>query len=181
MSNKFLWVIGVVVVVVLVMVSVSTVYNNKSTSTGEALVGNNAESEQAQDGKDAGTNPVSDKKGIKRFELKALGGVAVIGDGSITLKPDLTSVAVRLVTAPELTKEQKYEVYIQLATGSPVYAGEMFVTEGKFGRFLWGGAGKTDWYDAKKILVTKRVPTESKPGVTVAEAVLPVEGEAVTQ
>lgn len=179
MSNKFLWVLGFVIVVVLGSLGVYYAYNSKVPEPDKILV--KPDSDKTQTTKDAGVKPVSDKKGIKRFELKAVGGVGITGDGSITLKPDLTSMAVRLVTAPDLAKDQKYEVYVQLDAGSPVYAGEMFVTGGKYERFLWGGAGKTDWYNAKKIVVTKRAPTEAKPGTIVAEAVLPAQGEPVTQ
>ncbi len=180
MINKFVWIFVSAIVIVVISFSVYYAYNNKaSTNTPATLVGRNADTAQVT--KDVVTNSVSDKKGVKRFELKAVGGVGVTGDGSITLKPDLTSMAVRLVTAPNLVKEQKYEVYVQLATGSPVYAGEMFETGGKYEKYLWGGAGKTDWYDAKKIIVTKRASTETKPGTVVAEAVLPAQGEPIAQ
>ncbi len=179
MSNKFLWVMGFIVVIVLASLGVYYVYSNKVPTTGKASVKQNADTTQTT--KDTGTKPVSDKKGIKRFELKAASGVNITGDGSITLKPDLTSMAVRLVTAPDLAKDQKYEVYVQLDAGSPIYAGEMFATGGKYERFLWGGAGKTEWYSAKKIMVTKRASTEAKPGTIVAEAVLPAQGESITQ
>lgn len=176
MDNKFLWISGSIVVVALVTVGVFAVYSNKKANMGKASV-NQVETKDTTATKTIPT----DKKGIKRFELKAISGVNITGDGSITLKPDLTSMAVRLVTAPELTKDQKYEVYVQLATGSPIFAGEMFATGGKYDRFLWGGAGETDWYDAKKVIVTRRAPADAKPGTIVAEAVLPAQGEAVTQ
>lgn len=177
MSNKFLWVMGFIVVVVLASLGVYYVYTNKTPSTGKASLESGGNKPQTA----TGTKPVTEKKGIKRFELKAIGGANITGDGSITLKPDLTSMAVRLITAPELVKDQKYEVYVQLDSGSPIYAGEMFVTGGKYERYLWGGAGKTEWYSAKKIIVTKRASIESKPGTIVAEAVLPAQGEPAAQ
>lgn len=173
MNNKIL---GFVVVIIIVAGVVAAVVasKDKDPNISQGLVG--SESEQTN------TPPpvMSAKKGIKQFTLTAVGGSGVTGDGTITLKSDLTSLAARLVTAAVPAKDEKYEVYItQSSSSAPIYAGEMFPLESKTEKFLWGGAGKVEWYEAKKIVITRRASDEAKPGKIVAEGEIPTQGQPV--
>src|SRR3990167_8310729 len=126
MKNKFFWFAGVIIVAVLVALIIFAVKQNKQLAGQKTFVNSIGNKIQTKNNAGQGGTEVIEKKGIKRFTLKAVGGVSTSGDGSITLKTDLTSMAVRLVDAPDLGQDQKYEVYVQLTDGNPVFAGEMF-------------------------------------------------------
>lgn len=133
------------------------------------------------DGKDKkdGEVTTNEKKGIKRFTLKAVGDSTIAGDGSITLKDKLTSAAVRLTSAPALPAGTQYEVYVVLKTGDPVYAGTLQTFTSPNAKYLWGGAGQVSWFDATKFIVTKRSNSQEKPGTVLAEAALPSQYESL--
>ncbi len=175
MNSKFLWFAGILVVVVLAAVGVFAVYNNKTQKQTATPV---KKADTMKPGDKATPPAASAKKGMKQFTLKAVGNSGVAGDGSITLKADLTSLAARLTSAPALASGEKYEVYVVPAGSAvPIYAGEMFALNSKTEKFLWGGAGKVEWYTAAKIVVSKRAASETKPGKAVAEGILPAEGQ----
>lgn len=140
--------------------------------------GGKPEGQQAQ----ADTQPtpiVSDKKEVKRFTLSPIGQSGVKGDGSMTLKTDLTSVGARLTEAPALSGEQAYEAYLKLKSGEYVRMGAFMKVDSKNEVFLFGAAGDTGAFVAEKFFVTKRSPSEKQPGTIVAEVTLPAEGEPV--
>ncbi len=116
------------------------------------------------------------KKGIKRFTLTAK-AAGVKGDGSITLKDNLTSMGVRLIEAAAPAEGEDYEVYIVPKSGEPILAGPMFKVDSPNEKYLWAGAGATSWFEASKVIVTKRAKTAAKPGTVIAEAALPDKAE----
>lgn len=120
------------------------------------------------------------KKGVKRFTLTPK-QEGVKGDGSITLKETLSSMAVRFIDAPAPGEGMDYEVYIVPKGGEPILAGPMITIQSPNEKYLWAGAGAVSWYDAEKVLVTKRTKAGVKPGTVVAEAVIPEKGEAPPQ
>lgn len=140
--------------------------------------GGKPEGQQAK----ADTQPtpiVSDKKEIKRFTLSPIGQSGVKGDGSMTLKTDLTSVGARLTEAPTLSGDQVYEAYLKLKSGEYVRMGAFMKVDSKTEAFLFGAAGDTGAFTADKFFVTKRSPAEKQPGTIVAEVTLPTTGDPV--
>ncbi len=123
-------------------------------------------------------SPVSVKKGVKRFTLAAVADSGVRGDGSMTLKTDLTSVGARLIAAPKLASGEQYEAYAKQTDGTLVLLGKFIPVESKTEVFLFGGAADVSVYDVEKLVVTKR-GTGAQPGTIVAEAAVPTVGEAV--
>lgn len=123
------------------------------------------------------------KKSVKRFTLVPVAGKGdgIKGDGSITLKEDISSMGVRLITAPALASGEQYEAYLVLGKESPVLLGELKKIESPNEKYLWAAGGKIEWFGASKIMVTKRTSSGTKPGTIVAEAEFPAEGEPVPQ
>ncbi len=122
---------------------------------------------------------VSDKKEVKRFTLSPIGQSGVKGDGSMTLKTDLTSVGARLTTAAALSGDQAYEAYLKMKNGEYVRMGAFMKVDSKTELFLFGAAGDTAAFTAEKFFVTKRSPSEKQPGTIVAEVTLPSAGDPV--
>lgn len=162
--------IGVIVAVVIVAVGV-LVYASLKTDKTDTSKNEIKKTDQQKAG-------IVDtpKKGIKRFTLTSK-QAGIKGDGSITLKETLTSMAVRLVEAQAPAAGEDYEVYIVPKTGEPILAGPMIKVESPNEKYLWAGAGTTAWFEASKIIVTKRAKTAPKPGTIVAEAPLPDKAE----
>lgn len=117
-----------------------------------------------------------EKKPVKentQFVLTDVSNTGIQGDGTATLKDDLTSIAIRLTAAPELKAGEAYEAYALIQVGTdPQLIGVFAKTSGKTEKFLTAGAGLTSWYKAEKIIITKRVKNAAIPGVVVAEASL---------
>jgi hypothetical protein len=109
------------------------------------------------------------QKGLRRFVLTSA-DKTITGDGTITLKDTLTSVGLRLTTAPKPPAGMVYEAYVLTGTQPPVFMGEMREGGSKLYKYYWAGAGLLDWYKADKVIVTKRKPAEPRPGQTIAEA-----------
>lgn len=175
MNYKYIT-IGVFVLVLAGSVGVMMALKNKSPESANP----NPPVSQSEDmkGQNQTTNPVSDKRGIKRFTLEASGSAKVEGDGSITLKDKLTSMAVRLTEASEPTGTNQYEVYIVSSEGSdPVFAGTLQSFNNPNAKFLWGGAGEVSWFDAEKVIITRRSSSQAKPGTIVAEGKIPAQAE----
>ncbi|MBP9686392.1 MAG: hypothetical protein KBD66_01165 [Candidatus Doudnabacteria bacterium] len=140
--------------------------------------GGKPESQQAK--ADVQPTPiVSDKKEIKRFTLSPIGQSGVKGDGSMTLKTDLTSVGARLTEAPALSDGQSYEAYIKTKSGEYVRLGVFLKVDSKNEAFLFGAAGDTAAFTADKFFVAKRNSSEKQPGTIVAEVTLPTTGDPV--
>lgn len=114
------------------------------------------------------------KKGIRRFVF-ASADKTITGDGSITLKDTLTSVGLRLITAPKPPTGMVYEAYLVTGTQPAVFMGELKEVTTKSQKYLWAGPGLLDWYKADKVIVTKRKPADPRPGQIVVEAKISVE------
>lgn len=126
--------------------------------------------------KDTTKKPVekqSDKISTKIFTFTAKGSSGVNGDGSATLKADLTSFGLRLVNAPGLKLGENYEAYIVLKEGTdPQLIGTFVPVKTTHEKYVAGGAGATSWYQGEKVIITKRGAKEAKPGTVVAEGSL---------
>lgn len=123
--------------------------------------------------KASGKAPVVEKKESKEFVFAPVGDSGVRGDGSATLKTDLTSFGLRLVSAPEPKAGESYEAYIILKEGTdPQLIGEFVKIKSANEKYIAGGAGATSWYVGEKIIITKRGAKDLKPGTIVAEGSL---------
>lgn len=111
------------------------------------------------------------QKGLRRFVLMSA-DKAITGDGSITLKDTLTSVGLRLTTAPKPPAGMVYEAYLVTGNEAAVFMGEMREANSKNYKYFWAGAGQLNWYKADKVIVTKRKPVDPRPGQTIAEGQL---------
>lgn len=109
----------------------------------------------------------------KQFVLAEVGGSGVAGDGTATLKDDLSSIAVRLIRAADLKAGESYEVYAIIKEGTDPQLVAVFAqTDGKNEKFLTAGAGLTSWYVADKLIVTRRGKDAPRPGTVLAETSL---------
>jgi hypothetical protein len=120
--------------------------------------------------------PPAEKKPVKEnkpFVLREVNGSGVTGDGTATLKDTLTSIAIRLTAAPDLPAGEVYEVYAVIQEGTdPQPVGVLAKINGKNEKYLTAGAGLTSWYNAHKLIVTKRAKSAPVPGTIVAETSL---------
>lgn len=173
---RYKYIVGIVAFVIIAS-AVGIMLSMKSATAPEILDPNNTKQGTLNQNKNQPV--VSAKKGIKRFTLVAKTGAGIAGDGSITLKDDLTSMAVRLTEAPGLTGTNQYEVYVVPAGEEPIMAGTLQTFTNPNAKFLWGGAGEVDWFTAEKIIVTRRSTGQAKPGAIVAEAMMPTTAEQI--
>lgn len=108
----------------------------------------------------------------KAFSFRSTGQNVVAGTGTLNLQNNVTSVGARLQEASNLAPGEQYELYVVLpGRTQPVLVGKFNAVDSTTEAYVLGTAGAVVWYDAEKVLITKRRTTQAEPGQILTEAV----------